>query len=255
MRSITPLHGAPGRNARRRLARPLALAALTLLVVLAGCSNGGTPTPAAATPPAASASPAPSPPAFPEPAGDDRKIDTVLLDLVQVYRQEGPDKARERARQIGLLNKKDEARLTLVLSDSNAGPVEAKVKELGGRVVATSDNLIEIAVPLGVVGTYAGSGGRNVLQDLAAFGNVRELQVTPIGQPDGPVLPSGASRAELRAALAQIVSEGVTVSGADKWHERGVTGKGVKVGVIDGGFTGYERLLGKELPAKVTPRA
>ncbi len=240
----------PTRPARPHLpfarGRVFALAGLLLAVVLAGCSNGATPTPAPST--------APTPPAFATPSGDDRKIDTALLDLVQVYRTEGQAAAERRAREIGLLNRKQEARLTLVLSDKDTAPVEAKVKDLGGRVVATSGNLIEIAVPLNIVGTYANSG-RNLPQDLAAFGNVREVLVTPVGQPDEPVLPGTATRAETRAALAQVVSEGVKISGADGWHGRGITGKGVKVGIIDGGFTGYERLLGRELPAKVTPRA
>lgn len=40
------------------------------------------------------------------------------------------------------------------------------------------------------------------------------------------------------------VSEGVRVTGADAWHAAGFTGRGVKVGVIDGGFEAYRRYLG-----------
>ena len=51
-----------------------------------------------------------------------------------------------------------------------------------------------------------------------------------------------------------IVSQGVAAHGASLWHALGVTGKGVKVGVIDTGFSGLRRLIGSELPAPVAAR-
>ena len=51
-----------------------------------------------------------------------------------------------------------------------------------------------------------------------------------------------------------VTSQGVAVHGADRWHALGVTGKGIKVGVIDGGFTGFRALMGSELPATVVAR-
>ena len=46
-----------------------------------------------------------------------------------------------------------------------------------------------------------------------------------------------------------VVSEGVAVHGAAKWHTKpGVTGAGVKVGVVDAGFKGVQGLMGSELP-------
>ena len=51
-----------------------------------------------------------------------------------------------------------------------------------------------------------------------------------------------------------VVSQGVAVHGASLWHALGVTGKGVKVGVIDTGFSGLRRLIGSELPAPVAAR-
>lgn len=39
-------------------------------------------------------------------------------------------------------------------------------------------------------------------------------------------------------------SEGVHVTGADGWQMAGITGKGVKVGVIDGGFVRYPQFIG-----------
>ena len=52
-----------------------------------------------------------------------------------------------------------------------------------------------------------------------------------------------------------IVSQGVAAHGADLWHALGVTGKGVKVGVIDTGFSGFLELIDSEdLPTPVAVR-
>jgi subtilisin family serine protease len=48
---------------------------------------------------------------------------------------------------------------------------------------------------------------------------------------------------------AAVVSEGLTVVGAEAWHRAGLTGRGVKVAVIDVGFAGAEALRGRELPS------
>ena len=58
--------------------------------------------------------------------------------------------------------------------------------------------------------------------------------------------------AEIQPLIQALVVEGVATSGADKWQAAGIKGKGIKIGIIDGGFGGYEALLGKELPQKVT---
>lgn len=54
------------------------------------------------------------------------------------------------------------------------------------------------------------------------------------------------------AALTSRVSEGVHVTGADAWQAAGITGKGVKVGIIDSSFTDYKQFLGG---VKVTARS
>jgi hypothetical protein len=47
------------------------------------------------------------------------------------------------------------------------------------------------------------------------------------------------------------VTEGIAAMNADEWHAVGFTGAGVKVAIIDGGFSGYEGFLGTNLPATV----
>jgi subtilisin family serine protease len=49
-----------------------------------------------------------------------------------------------------------------------------------------------------------------------------------------------------------ILGQGVNVTQANDWHAQGITGQGVKVGVLDLGFGGYQELRGQELPENVT---
>ena len=43
--------------------------------------------------------------------------------------------------------------------------------------------------------------------------------------------------------------------GAIAWQEAGITGKGVKIGVLDVGFDKYKSLLGSDLPENVLARS
>lgn len=78
-------------------------------------------------------------------------------------------------------------------------------------------------------------------------------------QPGGLSLLENSASAEERApepgALLQQpdvnqqgTSDAVAVHGADKWHEAGFTGAGVKIGVIDFGFGGLADQIGTEAP-------
>ena len=51
-----------------------------------------------------------------------------------------------------------------------------------------------------------------------------------------------------------IVSEGVSVHRVAPWHQSGFRGRGVKIGIIDGGFKGFQALMGTELPSAVSVR-
>ena len=55
-------------------------------------------------------------------------------------------------------------------------------------------------------------------------------------------------------AQGTVVSEGSQAHGAPVWHAAGVRGQGVKIGIIDAGFTGFTSLMGTELPASVEAR-
>ena len=48
-----------------------------------------------------------------------------------------------------------------------------------------------------------------------------------------------------------FVGPGPALHGATPWHQAAFTGKGIKVGILDGGFDGFAARLGSELPASV----
>lgn len=114
-------------------------------------------------------------------------------------------------------------RVRIVLEATQASEVssiQARVEALGGHVEAVYDNLVQAFVPVKSV---------NALAELSSVSWVRT--------PFVPIREQG-----------NTVSEGVRMIGASLWHEAGIKGQGVKVAIIDGGFKGYQRLLGSELP-------
>ena len=55
-------------------------------------------------------------------------------------------------------------------------------------------------------------------------------------------------------AQGTVVSDGVSLHGATAWHAAGLKGQGVRIGIIDTGFQGFQSLAGTELPASVEAR-
>ena len=102
-----------------------------------------------------------------------------------------------------------------------------------------------------------------VRADLAAFGVLPANEV--LGEIEAYVsvslLTQIAALDSIEAATlivppqpSLVVSQGATVHNAVSWQSGGLTGAGVKVGVIDVGFQGITALLGNELPSVVTAR-
>lgn len=53
----------------------------------------------------------------------------------------------------------------------------------------------------------------------------------------------------VRALVGSMTTEALSAMNATAWHNAGLQGQGVRVGVIDAGFTGYTSLVGSDLPA------
>ena len=63
---------------------------------------------------------------------------------------------------------------------------------------------------------------------------------------------------QLTYGLGSINSQGVQAHQSDPWNQAGFSGEGIKVGIIEnsgeGGFLGYQQLMGTELPTSVEAR-
>lgn len=111
-----------------------------------------------------------------------------------------------------------------------------------------------------IVETARGVRGSSALAAVAAAGGRTAASYRTLLLVDVPIerlarLAASPGLARVRPparALPSVTSQGVAEVGADDWHGAGLTGAGRKVGIIDGGFTGYTSMLGSELPATVT---
>ena len=100
------------------------------------------------------------------------------------------------------------------------------LKESGGDPRNVGEDYVEAYVPVAL------------LVDASQQPGVRRVQA---------IIPPRPKR-------GPVTSQGVAVHGADRWHALGITGQGIKVGVLDTGFSGFRALMGSELPASVVAR-
>ena len=196
----------------------------------------GTPPPIAITPPASLEELATQ---YPE-LGDllrDPSLASAYKEFLVAYQKGGIDAARDLARQRGLLNDKDQITITLVLDQSeNSDAVAEELAKKGIIVLGRYQNLIDIAIPMQFIQQFkTAEDAGQMFQQLSQLKHVVKLRLPLRTQ-------------ESRQALAP---EGPGVTGAEAWHKAGITGKGVKVGILDMGFRGYHNLLGRSLPEQV----
>lgn len=191
------------------------------------------------------------------------KMESVLYQLMQAYYSQGIEAAQKFAQQRGIDMEDDFVRIVAeaqfqraearsrslrrkigvmgylrelwwkfrykqrkVTQRSPSNLVSMRIRTYGGKVEATSRNLVQSVVPL-----YA-------LQDLAYYSSVKYLRL-----PKKPI--------------PFVVSEGVEKTGADLWQNTIPyrMSENVKVCILDVGFSGYQALLGTELPSSVTVRS
>ena len=121
-----------------------------------------------------------------------------------------------------------------IIVDGDIGQVVNVINANGGDVRNVLDNYIEAYVPPTALARLAQTPGVSWVRELAR-----------------PMRASGS-----------VTSSGVASHLASAWHDAGIKGQGVKIGVIDvpsgatakDGFTGAPALLGTDLPSAVTAR-
>ena len=149
------------------------------------------------------------------------KLDSRLVDVSRAASAHGSSAALAVARSEAISTRGGSVRVVVAAHPGAALAAVAAVRGAGGAVEGTAGSLTEALVP------------PEALQVLAQNAAVAEVR---------PPYPF----------KAQAVDEAVHLSDADLWHTAGNTGAGVKVAVIDLGFSGYSSLLGSALPASVT---
>jgi hypothetical protein len=134
------------------------------LVVLTACSDNPTPTSLPPTP------------------ANERKVDTILLDILVQYKLKGREATLQFARERGVLDENNNVVFTLVVDEAvNVPPLADKIKSMGGTVKATYKNYLTVYVPLDTLVNYATQDERRetFFNELGNFRTVREIRLNP----------------------------------------------------------------------------
>ncbi len=110
------------------------------------------------------------------------------------------------------------------LPDNVLAQFTNKIRALGGSIGSHAYNKVQVTI------------SAEEIETLAGWPEIRVLKKT------------------VRPRTRSFISEGKRVVRADQWHSSGLTGKGVKAGVVDLGFEGYSNLQGTELPYYLTTK-
>jgi pSer/pThr/pTyr-binding forkhead associated (FHA) protein len=179
---------------------------------------------------------------YPELAGllSDPTLGSVYKEFLVAYETGGVEAARELAAQRGLLNDRDEIRITLLVDDAQVVPaLTEELERVGITVEGSYKERINVGVPLALIEQLAERHGTDALfEQLTQMEHIIRLELPAPRRGDAVLLDS-------------TKGEGVSVTGAKAWHDAGYSGQSVRVGVLDLGFDGYPSLLGSDLPENV----
>ena len=164
-------------------------------------------------------------------------LGTNYIDFIIAYEEGGIVAAEHLAQDRRLLTEDDELKLVLILDTNDASLLETQLVAVGARVLLQFENEVEIAIPLSRLVELATS--EEALAQLVKLAHLEH--VISVRAPE--YTPANQEPTEQ--------NEGVSKTQADIWHASGLTGKGIKVGIIDPiGFAGYQELLGSRLPGE-----
>jgi hypothetical protein len=157
------------------------------------------------------------------------KLGSSLNQLLAAHRREGLAEAQAFAATHMMVLDDDRVQVVIVTTQEAMSDLKEAVEALGGEYQGHYETLLQALVPI------------DALESLA-------------GRPDVQVVREPRRPIPLAPPMAGTVdTEGLGASNAPAWHSAGHTGSGVRVAVIDLGFTNYTSLLGSDLPASVTP--
>jgi hypothetical protein len=165
------------------------------------------------------------------PLSQNPKLGSTLNQLVETRNTVGLAGAQAFAGAYNMTLVGDRVQVELVVtSDAVTSDLVTAIEAEGGEYQGRYQTLVQALVPI---------------QALAALAQ----------RPDVQLIRDPVRLAPLEFNLDGAVNtEGLGPANASAWHARGFTGAGVKIGVVDGGFTNYTSLLGSDLPATVIAR-
>lgn len=167
----------------------------------------------------------------------DPELDSAYKEFLLAYEEGGEEAALQLARRRGLLTPDGNISLVLILDTEEHAPLVDQLESVGITVVSAHRDRVNIAVPLTLIRAQL-----ETEEPGAIFKRLTELEhVIAVRLPERRVPDAGATE-----------GEGVAIIGAQAWHLSGFTGAGIRIGVLDLGFYGYQDLLGVELPNDVT---
>jgi hypothetical protein len=175
---------------------------------------------------------------------DKLKIPVSYLDLLREFDKGGLEAVQKLAKTRQIVNANDEIVAYLALdAESNQQAETDRLKALGVSVYSyiPENTELEIGIPLAVLGQLQTPG--KLLEYMTTIGD--SVHIVGFRVPT-PTTTNGLKLQEV------VKGVGAKTVGADKWHEAGITGKGVRIGILDLGFGKIKDYVGKGLPAKMT---
>ena len=204
----------------------LAVLAVTLAVALPGVSADDGDDKAAPIPRSGGTSGDNQAPPIPEKAElNYPNLGSHLDELVSRGGRRDKPRSKDAASGNSPMHSGESVAVTIYLT-GNVDDVISFLEDNGGDPRNVGEDYIEVYVPVTLLGR---------LSEQPGVARAREI-VPP--EPDyGPV-----------------ISQGVQAHGSATWNQAGITGQGIKVGIIDIGFNSFKDLMGTELPMTVEAR-
>ncbi len=150
-----------------------------------------------------------------------KKLESRVSRILETTKVKGKVTGESLAIQKGAKFKEGGLELEIYTKEGLTDIAIQKLKNIGVRVTGYYMHLVQIETPI------------SLIPEIEKIEEINFISIPAYAQPK------------------VVISEGVNVIGADVWHNKGLNGTGVKVGVLDS-FQGYTSLLGTELPANVT---
>lgn len=170
----------------------------------------------------------------------DPKLASAYKDFLIAYQEGGIDAAYALAQKRSLLNADGDLRLTLELDTTEYQDLQTQLEAYGVVVSAAHGSEMDIVVPRALLEQLVLTDDpASLFENISGLEHILRVRLPIPSQQDDQ----------------GIQTESIPVIGANVWHTAGITGRGVKVGVLDRGFDAYQTLLGVDLPAQVTARS